>query len=254
MSICSPPPGVDLGAPHPFTLQARRLQSSPAESSGTAVEVLRDGLSVCRFERNYWDEVPFAPFRIGESWYALYCPDYTATRVLRLDDGKDLGGEEGDSFGFCPVDFLVPAYRQLSWTYRERREDGRIERRTGSTLLWPNTPGMNAHLFASVNREVPETALNVGFAPVLSEWRFAPFALVSGCVWGDDSSWKVEFLDLSHAAEGVLVRSDRWGYAPLPATLSLQEAVDMRFWRPDGTGSVGLATMRYLDLATGEIE
>lgn len=43
---------------------------------------------------------------------------------------------------------------------------------------------------------------------------------VCGCVWGDDSSWKVEYLDLSKIEEGIIRREKRWGYLELPASSS----------------------------------
>ncbi len=53
---------------------------------------------------------------------------------------------------------------------------------------------------------------------------------VAGCVWGDDSSWKVQFLDLSRVAEGVIARDDRFGYLELEDGVSLEDAIDLREW------------------------
>ncbi len=46
------------------------------------------------------------------------------------------------------------------------------------------------------------------------------FGFVCGCVWGDDSSWKIEFLDLSKLSEGKFDRSARFGYVELPGSAS----------------------------------
>jgi hypothetical protein len=40
-------------------------------------------------------------------WFALYAPDYTATKVMELPC-KHLGGEAPASHGFCPADYYVP--------------------------------------------------------------------------------------------------------------------------------------------------
>jgi hypothetical protein len=56
------------------------------------------------------------------------------------------------------------------------------------------------------------------------------FGFVAGCIWGDDSSWKVQFLDLSRVAEGVLVRDDRFGYLELDDGVTLEDAIDLREW------------------------
>lgn len=51
------------------------------------------------------------------------------------------------------------------------------------------------------------------------------FGLVSGCMWGDDSSWKIQYLDLSRVAEGILQRDDRFGYIELLDDQKLSDAV-----------------------------
>jgi hypothetical protein len=47
---------------------------------------------------------------------------------------------------------------------------------------------------------------------------------VAGCVWGDDTSWKVQYLDLSRARQGIVTRDDRLGYIELPAGIRLANA------------------------------
>lgn len=41
------------------------------------------------------------------------------------------------------------------------------------------------------------------------------FGFVCGCVWGDDTCWKVQYLDLTKISEGILVREARFGYIEL---------------------------------------
>jgi hypothetical protein len=48
---------------------------------------------------------------------------------------------------------------------------------------------------------------------------------IAGCVWGDDSSWKIQYLDLSHADEGIIKREEKFGYIELPEELTLAKAV-----------------------------
>lgn len=55
--------------------------------------------------------------------------------------------------------------------------------------------------------------------PLPEKWR-GKFGFVCGCVWGDDQSWKVQFLDLSNIADGKIARDDRFGYLELPGTAS----------------------------------
>jgi hypothetical protein len=58
----------------------------------------------------------FFHFRRGEKDYALYSPNYSATRIMELPSCKDIGGEELNSYGFCPVEFYVPCYIEREWT------------------------------------------------------------------------------------------------------------------------------------------
>jgi len=59
------------------------------------------------------------------------------------------------------------------------------------------------------------------------------FGFVAGCVWGDDSSWKIQYLDLSKISEGILIRDDRFGYIELPNSSSLKSAIDIEWWEKD---------------------
>lgn len=43
------------------------------------------------------------------------------------------------------------------------------------------------------------------------------WGFVQGCHWGDDSSWKLQWLDLSKVEEGIIKREARFGYIRLPA-------------------------------------
>lgn len=51
--------------------------------------------------------------------------------------------------------------------------------------------------------------------PLLEEWQ-GKFGFVCGCIWGDDTNWKIEFLDLSEINQGKITRDHRFGYVELP--------------------------------------
>ena len=53
------------------------------------------------------------------------------------------------------------------------------------------------------------------------------FGFVAGCIWGDDSSWKIQYLDLSEIEDGKIHRTERFGYIELPDGMSLKQAVDV---------------------------
>ena len=57
---------------------------------------------------------------------------------------------------------------------------------------------------------------------------------MAGCYWGDDSSWKIQHIDVSRIDEGIIVRSDRFGYIELPSELSLKKAVSVEYLQESG--------------------
>jgi hypothetical protein len=52
------------------------------------------------------------------------------------------------------------------------------------------------------------------------EWPVGGFGFVWGCIWGDDSSWKAQHLDLRRVQEGVIARDERFGYVRLATDAS----------------------------------
>lgn len=83
------------------------------------------------------------------------------------------------------------------------------------------------------------------------------FGFVAGCHWGDDSSMKVQYFDLSNIANGVIERSDPFGYLELPDNVSLKDAVNMEYYErgwdnianePDRDERVDIAGVKRFDL------
>lgn len=183
------------------------------------VSVYRRGdepVKVYEYVRNYGGVGgTFEPFRQLQDgvWhdYALISPDYTRFEVVDLESGKVVAKQpygklsaeraealnrlgmkvkEGDddiSGGFCPMTFYVPDVMDLYKYYF-------IDTKTGEPHLW-------------------ET---------LSEYRKATaysltgqFALYGGCYWGDDSSEKLRYIDLSKIKEGIVTADERFGYVEI---------------------------------------
>lgn len=214
-----------------------QLKTEPKKNPGawdsTVVSIFEDGERLGSYERLHFgfSETTFFPFERDERWYALFSADYTCSRVMSLPDCQDLGGEEPDNHGFCPVEFYVPRYRTVSWT----------DSKTVRTYDWrqfdnrkPDPPS-------------PEEP-NYRYGP----WRFLQTGFVAGCVWGDDSSWKIEVLDLSQASDGVLARSARFGHCELPQKRSLKECLDFGYWEPDSP-RVLITRQEMRDLSSGAV-
>jgi hypothetical protein len=175
------------------------------------------------YRRNYSMMNTFEPFRHLSNgvWgdYALISPQYVRFEVLNLQTGTIVAveqypkvtvedherwkqsdrkyfremlekypvGTEQPGSGFCPVDFYVP-------DYFENCDE-------------------NDHLYESVN---PVTKKTFGLYPEEELLSYTgQYALYTGCVWGDDSSYKLRYIDLSQITEGKVVTDSRFGYVPV---------------------------------------
>ncbi len=194
--------------PAPFHVEMDPIDQGPSLVKAAQIKVMHtaDGTSrqIGTYRRNYAAFAlstffPFQPQPYGQ-WLALYSPDYTGTRILELPSCTDLGGEESNSNGFCPVEFYVPYDH-------------------------PNV----------------QKAGHAGL-----------FGFVAGCIWGDDSSWKVQHLDLSMASSGILVRKELFGYVSIPeGRASLKDCISLDAYRPPQHPVVSLNVTSYFDLSKG---
>jgi hypothetical protein len=82
------------------------------------------------------------------------------------------------------------------------------------------------------------------------------FGFVAGAEWGDDRSWKVQYLDLSQIKQGVFRREERFGYLHLPEGMRLKDAVLLDWaYQDDLTNPiVGLIVVKAFSLKTGQSE
>lgn len=132
---------------------------------------------------------------------------------MELPSCRDIGGEEPSGGGFCPVEYLVP---DIVSFHKEPV---------------PEQPGSFHY------REALEPS-NVAF--------------VAGCIWGDDSTWKIQCFDLSQAEQGIIKRDERFGYVAMPKEITLADTVSVRRYPDTGAVIVTLAVLQTYDLATGE--
>lgn len=186
------------------------------------VEVLDGEQVVAEYDRNYSMLQTFEPFRQDGRDFALISPHYAATSVLDLQTGALIAAEAPDPGGFCPVGLYVPDWWDL--------HDG-------------------TQLFAGSLSESPR---RVRWRSLDHEWPTGKFGFVWGCVWGDDSSWKVQCLDLSHVQNGVISRDDRFGYVRLATDPKLEVRDFIRCSSWEGQRRVEFYVERHYDLATGQ--
>ncbi len=191
-----------------YTTKAIKKKSRPGCWDVLAVEVYDSGKKIGEYKRSYSSMMnTFHPFTQDGKDYALYSADYTTTRVMALPSCKDIGGEKSNSFGFCPVEFAVvheqELYDCMVKVYGKGEKYENLEHIKKSKAL--------------INGEL---------------------AFVSGCVWGDDSSWKVQFINLKKMKDGLFfkgrkIREDWMGYTELPRQVDLKDAITFEGWDPD---------------------
>lgn len=147
----------------------------------------------------------FFPFRHENGkWYALYSADYTTTRIMELPSCNDIGGEEGDANGFCPTGFYVPNYVEGSYDHNGKKhvyqedqfDEDRVWNGKIKSIKW-------------------------------ADLKYRPFGFVSGCVWGDDWSWKIRYIDLREADKGKIKAEPKFGYIWLPRNLELRDVIQL---------------------------
>lgn len=211
----------------PYTATAERKPSRPGCWDIQLMSIFDGDTKIGEYKRLYssFGVETFAPFVAADGqWYALYSADYTCTRVMRLPSCEDIGGEDGNTFGFCPTALYVPRKHLhiLNWTSR----DGTAH----SSEAWLTD--------AELDKEQVEVERTL----------YLPWGFVSGCIWGDDSSWKVECFNLTQAHEGVIKRFAPYGYAELPRDIKLKDAIDLDNWEPDRDW-IGCKVMRTVNMA-----
>jgi hypothetical protein len=187
----------------------------------------------------------FFHFQVDGKDLALYSPDYTATRIMELPSCKDLGGEEPDGMGFCPVDYFVPTYVDVETTQETNNETLAPITVTVERVNNPSSERMvpSSKKYSHVNGNTGQDCEVFVRSRPISSLNYYPFGFVSGCIWADESSWKVQYLDVSRANEGILVRDERFGYIELPESVRLKDAIDMSVYGYD-RGDTILKTIR----------
>lgn len=202
----------------PFTARQAKWTNNACEySQVTLVLVYHFDTLIGGFVRNYsaFGVQTFSVFKQKEQWYALYSPDYTGLRVLKLhsDHIEDWCGQPETSYGFCPVETTVPygfEAREPAYGYTK--------------IFWMHSP--SAREDACQHDEIRHYLQNT--PPTPDQIVFADIALYSGCYWGDDSNWKLRIADLREVEHKRLILKEPFGYVEQPLLIeSLADLIDM---------------------------
>lgn len=190
---------------------------------------------IAEYGRNYSMLKTFEPFRQlrdGE-WhdYALISDRYTRLAVVDLETGTIAATESypaatesyvemvkkhnpdatisvGDPVpgsGFCPAAFYVPDFfddfRPTDYTSSEDREKD----------IKSTTDALTCADGSEADMRFAEEWCEEYLWSSSGQW-----GVYAGCVWGDDSSYKLRYVDLSRVSEGIVTTDDRFGYVELP--------------------------------------
>jgi len=230
----------------PFSIVATEKETKPGCWNVYVVEVFQDGNKIGEYTRSYSSFVAktFYPFQHRGKWYALYSTDYTATRVACLENGKfeDWCGETGNSFGFCPTEFYVPKAKWALCAFYANPREGQTERTLHKfeVCTWDNHPEYEVEPLSEVSVPDPTVAHSHGTLEAGIRYaefgflcashgtleagiRYAEFGFLCGCVWGDDSSWKIRYIDFSDLENKVMKITERFGYFEL--SMGLKESL-----------------------------
>lgn len=186
----------------PFSIKCYELSYGKGYWTTWRVHVFKDGKDIGNYERKYHGYVKdtLYPFELDGIWYALYSADYTTTRVARLEDKfEDWCGETGKPDGFCPVEFYVPRYNKFRSSYKYLDESE------------------TSYTFEVFDNEATEEQFIKDMAD--QNWvktAYTNFGFMCGCVWGDDTSWKLRFIDLSKIHDKQFTITEKFGYWELP--------------------------------------
>lgn len=213
----------------PFIIETSPIENRPGTWNSTKVSIYRDENLIGEYIRNYsnYGQQTFYPFKQGEEWYALYSANYTVTRVMKLHDThiEDWCGEDENVNGFCPVEMYIPRY---------------------TTTMVNESKYYTVDCTSSIDDFKEELNNN------LSKLDYCDFGFLCGCVWGDDSTWKIRYIDLSQIPNKILHILEKFGYWEMPNGFTLKDCVDMSYWQPD-QNCISLIKAEYVNLKTGEV-
>ena len=195
----------------PFSVEIEAIKNKPGTWDSSKFSIFRDNILIGEYIRNYHgDHLTFHPFQVGGEWYALYSAEYTCTRVMKLNETsiEDWCGETPAENGFCPTEYYIPRYHKYN-----------VDDNYEYVIL-------NGSEYKTLDEFEDDTIGSV-------ETGFMNFGFLSGCIWGDDSSWKIRYIDLSDVLNKSLTITEKFGYFEMPHGFKLRECVNLNAWEAD---------------------
>lgn len=227
----------------PFYIKATEKESQPGCWNVWLVEIFhQDGQchhKIGEYTRGYSGYVTrtFYPFQHKGKWYALYSASYTKTSIARLQDdqGKFKFQEWCDGAGgngFCPTEFYVPKgkYSLSKWISKDWKNSTKdklaVELSDMVCVTWDNEKSYPTEPIDVLTDPLELTPENIHKHYVVEAGiRYPDFGFLCGCHWGDDSSWKIRYIDFSDLENKNVKIEERFGYFELPSRMSLKDSI-----------------------------
>lgn len=234
---------------HPVSIRITTKKNKGDQWDSKIVEIFTSDnkTKLGEYERIYpsFGEATFCPFQIEDQWYALYSYDYQKTSVMKLPSCEKWCEVEDDEF--CPTEHYVPRYRtQVS---KEPRKSGDpedfykfwvIEGSRDFDGYWEDNKDFNGY-----------EDKDYKYGPI----KFLSKGFVSGCYWGDDSSWKIGYLDLSGIPKKKIIKKPyKFGELHLPDGMKLRDAIEFYFYDfdPVAHDKIRITHTSYFNLKDGK--
>jgi len=169
--------------------------------------------------------------------------------IVQTSDGvaRKIGSYSRNHSGWCDTTFF-PFMQNGRWyaLYSPDYTTTRVMELPSCKDIAGEEP--HTHGFCPVDFYVP-----FEHAQVVNAGDAGRFGFVAGCIWGDDSSWKIQYLDLSNILNGQIERKELFGYVAMPHQMKrLSECVSLDSYSPPMYPRVELAVEITFDLKTGK--
>lgn len=205
----------------PYTIQITKRESQPGCWDVNDVDVFLDQEKIFSFCRHYPDfaQETTGFVTVGDKDYLVYSSNYTTLSFYNLTDRKpvELTAEsEKQLKGFCPVHAHVPSYKIDTHHYTSP-----VDNKEKAFLVYYS----ESEFTGSAN------AVDCKSLPILQH----DFAFVLGCVWGDDSRWWLNVLDLSEIEKGEVFYikdfdgNKGWTYLPVPSNVTAKDCFSISY-------------------------
>lgn len=212
-----------------------QIKNRPGSWNSLRVGVFENDVQIGEYVRNYSNLInTFYPFKFKDRWFALYSPNYDSSAIMSLWDCKHWCNIK-DSRGFCPTSFYVPElcvvranppndpepkFDHEKYTYQEKING----------LMYCFRPGEKGYKGPYLKEEYE--SIRSKWLKDSEQWvsrnmyeTYADYGFVGGCIWGDDSTDKVRFIDLKDLDNKNAIMDERFGYIEIGMNANLKDSI-----------------------------